>query len=414
VPAEAPRTVRDLPLAKAAEPRDRPGWPGVKRFLFVVPPLVGHINPTVALATALRARGHRVAWAGVAEIVEPVVGPRATVLPCAGPLLGSRPPELRGPAALQFLWERFLCPLAREMAPGVTAAVEEFAPDVLVVDQQALAGALVAERAALPWATSATTSSELIDPLAGMPKVAAWLHELMADLRRHLGDPNADGDLRFSPYLTLAFSTEALVGPIHGRDEPIRFVGPSLGSRPQADDFPWGWLDDDRAAVLVTLGTANVDAGPRFLAACSQAMHARPDRQAVIVDPGGILGDVAQHVLVRRSVPQLRLLGHVGAVVCHGGHNTVCETLGRGLPLVVAPIRDDQPIVAKQVVDAGAGIRLRFNRATADQIGTAVDAVLSQPRYRRAAQRVEESFRAAGGAVSAAMHLEELASRPGM
>jgi MGT family glycosyltransferase len=381
----------------------------VSRFLFVVPPLVGHINPTVGIAAALLERGHRVAWAGIPEVVGPVVGPRAAVFGCAGPLLTSRPPELRGPAALQFLWERFLDPLARAMVPGVTAAVDEFAPDVLVVDQQALAGALVAERAALPWATSATTSAELTDPLAGMPKVAAWLHELLADLRRHLGDPDAAGDLRFSPYLTLAFTTEALVGSTLRRGDPIRFVGPSLGARPQADDFPWSWLAPDRAAVLVTLGTANVDAGARFLEACSEAMRARPSLQAVIVDPAAVLGDVSEHVLVRRSVPQLRLLAHVDAVVCHAGHNTVCEALSRGLPLVLAPIRDDQPIVAGQVVDAGAGIRLRFNRATAAQIGAALDAVLGHPRYGQAAQRVQESFRAAGGAASAAEHLEELA-----
>jgi len=234
---------------------------------------------------------------------------------------------------------------------------------------------------------------------------------LMAQLRRCSGDPDADRDLRFSPYLTLAYTTQALVGPVNRRDDPIRFVGPSLGSRPTADDFPWSWLDGERSAVLITLGTWNADAAPRFLGECARAMQARPGCQAVIVDPGGALGGVAEHVLVRRTVPQLQLLAHIDAVVCHAGHNTVCETLGCGLPLVVAPIRDDQPIVAKQVVDAGAGIRLRFDRATAAQIGAAVEAVLTEPTYRQAALRVEESFRAAGGAITAAEHLEELASR---
>jgi MGT family glycosyltransferase len=386
----------------------------MKRFLFVVPPLVGHINPTIGVADALLERGHGVAWAGVPEVIRLRVGPQATVFPCAAVLAGdggARPPEMRGAAALRFLWERFLCPLTQAMVPGVEAAVDEFAPDVLVVDQQALAGALVAERAGLPWVTSATTSAELTDPLAGVPKVAAWVHELMADLRRCFGDPDADGDLRFSPYLTLAFTTEALVGPIHRRREPIRFVGPSLGARPDADDFPWNWLDGKRPAVLVTLGTSNADAGRRFLGECVRALQAHRNHQAVIVDPGGVLDGGAEHVLVRRYVPQLRLLAHVDAVVCHAGHNTVCETLSCGLPLVVAPIRDDQPIVAEQVVAAGAGIRLRFNRATTAQIGAAVESVLGEATYRQAARRVQESFRAAGGAVSAAAHLEEVAVR---
>lgn len=383
----------------------------MKRFLFVVPPLTGHVNPTIAIADELTARGHQVAWAGHPGFVTRLLGPGRTVFACAAPLQAvARPPEMRGPTALRFLWERFLCPLGRAMAPGVEAAIDAFAPDVLVVDQQAFAGALVAERVGLPWATSATTSAELTDPLAAMPKVAAWQRSLMADLRRCCGDPQADGDLRFSPYMTLAFTTQALLGPIRGRDEPIRFVGPSLGARPDADDFPWRWLDGERPVVLVTVGTANASVAPRFLDVCAQAMRAHADWQAVIVDPGETLAAVAEQVLIRRTVPQLRLLAHVDAVVCHAGQNTVCEALSRGLPLVVAPIRDDQPIVAQQVVDAGAGMRVRFNRATAEQIRAAVEAVLSEPSYRQAARHVERSFRSAGGAGAAADHLQELAS----
>ncbi len=387
----------------------------MSRFLFVVPPLVGHVNPTVGVAAALAERGHQVAWAGDADFVRHRVGPQAVVFPCAGPLHGvgdaCRPPQIMGTAALKFLWERFLVPLAELMVPGVQAAVERFAPDALVVDQQAVAGALVAERMGLVWATSATTSGELTDPLLGMPKVEGWVHEVLADLRRRYGNRTVAGDLRFSPHLVLAFTTEALVGSTDHLGEHVRFVGPSIAARPGSGDFPWDWLDGERPVVLVSLGTANTDVGARFLRECARALGASPDRQAVIVDPDGVLGAVEEHVLVQRTVPQLGLLSHVSAVVCHAGHNTVCEALSHGLPLVVAPIRDDQPIVAQQVVDAGAGIRLRFNRATAAQIGPAVQAVLTEPSYRQAAQRVQESFTAAGGATTAARHLEELATR---
>jgi UDP:flavonoid glycosyltransferase YjiC (YdhE family) len=66
-------------------------------------------------------------------------------------------------------------------------------------------------------------------------------------------------------------------------------------------------------------------------------------------------------------------------------------------------------VVAGQVVDAGAGIRVRFGRATAPKLGEALDAVLHEPGYRAAAARVGASFRAAGGAPAAAAHLEQLA-----
>jgi UDP:flavonoid glycosyltransferase YjiC (YdhE family) len=132
----------------------------MSRFLFVVPPLVGHINPTVGVAAELRARGHRVAWAGVPEYIAPLAGADATVFGCAAPEPGTdRPPEIRGAVALKFLWQEFFIPLADAMAPEVRSAVEDFRPDVLVADQQTLAGGLIAERLGLPWATSAATSA---------------------------------------------------------------------------------------------------------------------------------------------------------------------------------------------------------------------------------------------------------------
>ncbi|MFI1736984.1 glycosyltransferase [Streptomyces sioyaensis] len=388
----------------------------MSRFLFVVPPLVGHINPTLGVAAELVRRGHEVAWAGLPDVVLPLAGERAAVYPCAAPPLDDpallRPLSLRGPAALKFLWERFLIPLAEQMAPGVRTAVTEFRPDVLIADQQAVAGGLVAEQLGIPWATSATTSAGFT-ALAGMPKVEEWITDVLHALRQRIGDPDSAVDPRLSDRLVLTFSTEELVGPADSFGDQVRFVGPSLASRPSTDDFPWDRLDPGRATVLITLGTANAEVGARFLATCAEAVRSRSDRlQAVVVDPSGALEESGEGLLVRPSVPQLALLERCDAVVCHGGHNTVCEALWHGLPLVVAPIRDDQPTIAAQVVDAGAGVRVRFGRATADQLGTALDAVIDEPGHRAAAERVGRSFRAAGGAAAAAAHLAHLAALP--
>ncbi|WP_327677322.1 glycosyltransferase [Streptomyces sp. NBC_00467] len=386
------------------------------KALFVVPPLAGHINPTVAVAAELAARGHRVAWTGPAEVLPRLLPADAQLFPSGdrpGPrgygALHTHWRDLRGVAALRFLWSEALIPLAHAMIPGVEAAVDSYAPDVLVVDQQALAGAVVAERRGLPWATSATTSAEFTRPFTGFPKVADWVTDQLAGLLADCGS-HPGWDPRFSDRLVLVFSTLELVGEHASHPGHFAFVGPALSPRPSdGSAFPWQRLDPLRRRVLVSLGTLNGEAGGRFYAAVLQAAEQLADRaQLILAAPPDAVGEVPDHALHLERVPQLPLLPHLDAVVSHGGHNTVCESLAYGLPLVVAPIRDDQPIVAEQVTTAGAGLRVRFGRPRAAELHDAIAAVLDNPAHRGAARRIQASFAAAGGAAAAADRLEKL------
>lgn len=391
----------------------------MSRILVVVPPLTGHINPTVPLGLELTARGHEVAWAGLPGVVDVLLPEGATFLPIVGALdraafeaMQQRSQGLRGPEALKFLWEGFIIPYAMSTGPELLDAARAFAPDVMVVDQQAVAGAVVARQIGVPWATSATTSAELTDPLAAMPKVDAWVREQLVDLQLELGvDPAIvlQGDLRFSNHLIIAFTSAALFGPMAKPDPSIHFVGPSITDRPETAPFPWAWLEPGRPHVLVSLGTVNASMGARFFATAVEAI-AGTDIQAVVVAPPDqvALPPGTDNIVVLERVPQLALLGRLDAVVSHGGHNTVCETLAHGLPLVLAPIRDDQPIVADQVARAGAGRRVKFGRVRPDELLEAIRTVLVDPSYRQAAATIQASFRDAGGAPAAADALEAL------
>ncbi|WP_110180684.1 glycosyltransferase [Nocardioides solisilvae] len=387
-------------------------------FLFVVPPFTGHVNPTVPVAARLVADGHRVAWTGVPGTVEHLLLDGATFLPATPPEvtgyageMAARRSDLRGAAAFKFLQEEVLLPLGDAMVDGVDAAVDAFGADVLVVDQQALAGAVVGRRRGLPWATSATTSAELVDPLAGLPLVAEAMHRRRVELQLAHGIPAhvaEAGDLRVSEHLLLAYTTAELVGPL-AVEAPVTFVGPAIAGRPESDDFPWDRIDPSVPTVLVSLGTLNAEAGARFWQVAAEACRGQR-WQAVFVAPPELVPDAPANVLVRRHVPQLALLHRVDAVVSHAGHNTVCESLAAGLPLVLAPIRDDQPVVADQVVQAGAGVRVRFARVRAEELRTAIATVLSDEELQAAAGRISKSFAAAGGPAAAASSLVALGS----
>ena len=195
----------------------------MSRFLFVVPPFTGHVNPTIAVVAELVQRGHEVAWTGLPGATEALLPEGATFVPATSPEvaayvdeLGDRRPDLRGAAAFKFLQEEVLLPLAAAMVEGVDAAVDSFGADVLVVDQQALAGAVVARRRQLPWATSATTSAELVDPLGALPLVAEAMHRARVALQVAHGmapEVAEAGDLRVSPHLVVAYTTAELVRP---------------------------------------------------------------------------------------------------------------------------------------------------------------------------------------------------------
>lgn len=388
----------------------------MSRFLFVFPPLVGHVQPASGVAQELRDRGHEVAWVVHEAAVGDLIGKDADVYPAGDEFLEDivhvlpEHDRLRGVASLRFLWEEFLVPLAVSMFEPVQAAVEEFQPHVIVSDQQALAGGMIAADRGLPWAVSACSTAELLEPLSAMPKVAAWVLRQIEGLHRRLGLPHlaeAGFDPRFSAPLVIEYSTLALVGEVDRDLSSVAFVGPVLPPTGDPRDFPWDWLGRHERNVLVSLGTVTHDRGVGFLERVMEAVSGQP-YGVVLVGQAEALPAPPANVLIRPFVPQLDLLPLLHAVVCHAGHNTTVGALMHGIPLVCAPIREDQPVTASQVVKAGAGRRISFARARAGEIRGAIDAVLHDPSYRAAAGQVAESFRVAGGATAAAGHLEAL------
>jgi MGT family glycosyltransferase len=284
--------------------------------------------------------------------------------------------------------------------------VEDFQPDVVVCDHQVIAGTLAARKLEVPFATFCTTSASIVDPLSDLPKVKHWIDDQIAGLEREAGlVPSPSGDT--SPDLVVVFSTEALVGPDRVWPRHYRFVGPAIEDRPDTTPFPWEALNG-KSRIFVSLGTISADAGAHFYSAAIDALGDL-DAQVILAAPPALVPNPPSNFIVRERVPQLTLLPRVDAVVCHAGHNTVCEALANGLPLVVAPIRDDQPVVAQQVVQAGAGLRVRYGRMSQGSLREAVLRVLGEPEFRAAAGRIRESFRTAGGASAAASALEAMA-----
>jgi MGT family glycosyltransferase len=376
------------------------------KILMVVPPLTGHINPALSLAADLLLRGHEVAWAVHRELIPDLLPADAEIyaLPVESNLeLGKRSPGVRGLESVKFFYEQFCLPLARASLQPLQDIVQALEPDLMICDHQMLAGALVARARKIPWFTLASTNVSILK-MSGV--IDAWIEEQFAVLQRDYGVPvQARPD--FSSHGVIVFSSEALLGGKYAYYEaPYHFVGPALTHRPMAVEFPWQELHSGASRMLITLGTVSRDRGLRFYEVMMEALGSRPALQIVMVAPEELRERAPANFIVRARVPQIALLAHMDAVLCHAGHNTVCEALSFGLPLIVAPIRDDQPIVARQVIDAGAGLFMRYGKVTVATARAAVEELLREPGYRNGALRQKESFQRLGGASQAASILE--------
>jgi MGT family glycosyltransferase len=161
--------------------------------------------------------------------------------------------------------------------------------------------------------------------------------------------------------------------------------------------------------VLISTGTLADDLAADFHRRALAALRRLgAGVRAILVAPPDTVPDLPPTVTVAARVPLLELMPRLAAVLTHGGLNTVTEALAHGVPLVVAPIRHDQPVNARDVAAAGAGVRVSFARAEPARIAAALAAVLDDPAYRAAAGGIRASFEAAGGVTAAADRVERL------
>jgi MGT family glycosyltransferase len=371
-------------------------------IIFIVPPLTGHINPSVSLGQSLIDAGHKVAWIGYQDSLRRSLPSEYTIHPLGSDMdveqLGTlhQGRDKRGLAAFQFLWEGVLIPLALQSYQEVYHYLELLNPDLCIVDQQTLAGALACQQLNIPWFTSASTSAALVDALAPLPKVKAWyesqVHQLLLDL--NLPIVKDVTQIELSPYAVLIFSSRQLCQTSTidiDFPEHFYFVGPAIQAQRTKIDFPWEKLKAKQTKIFISLGTVNAEKGARFYQVVTKAL-ANTNYQVIMVAPSSLVTDYPSNFIIQDRVPQLALLPYMDLVICHGGHNTTCETLAHGIPLLIAPIKDDQPIIAQQVVASEAGLRIRFGRIKANKLNTYVKKVLREKHYRNAAQKIQNEF----------------------
>ncbi|MEV6651930.1 macrolide family glycosyltransferase [Streptomyces sp. NPDC051219] len=374
----------------------------------------GRVNPTLPVVAELVRRGHSVTYHTSPAFREEIEAAGATVFLYPG---GDQPlPDPPTPVTLM----EGLASTAVRLLPAVLTDLRRIRPHLIVHDNACPWGAVAARELKVPAASSFTTfafNRHVPSPTRGSWDLLAAATTRPGSLQGYLrsrwglrrrfdtsGLPRLDlGNIR-QP-LNLVYTSRAFQPAAEDFDQSYQFVGPSIGARPVDPSFPADRLRDP--VLYASLGTV-FNANPQLLRSFATALASLGG--TVIVSTGqtdpAALGPLPANVLARRFVPQPEVLARAALFVTHGGMNSVNEAMYAGVPMLVVPQGADQPMVARRVVELGAGLSIRTQEVTKDCVRALAGRLLHDPRFRAAAATLQVAQHEAGGYRRAADEFE--------
>ncbi|ASZ13065.1 hypothetical protein KTO58_09040 [Chitinophaga pendula] len=419
----------------------------MSRILFGCVPFWGHLNPTIAVAQQLIARGHTVAYACHPEMQPaldkagiPFIADYAfcevfvhlNKIVATASLLTVRKELKKWNVSLSEL------PVAglEEDTRRFMTLIAEWQPDVCVFDAAFLPGLMAAEASQTTYVSSCAfpcsqlPSKDLLPNGYGFPSYqkrpgfgdtlkliiagmfAKPINRKLNRVRTVFGLPPAQ-PMSYVGCMYMIYTTTLFDFKRSDLPAQVYYLGPSFSKEQMGADtpFPWEWLDG-RPLVYFTMGTFfnKKKVFDKVIAASKDA----PWQIVISVSKNLSLDlwqELPENVLLRNFVPQSALLEKVDLVACAGGVNTTTESLLKGLPLLVLPQARDHFDAAQRVVEAGAGIRIDPAQVSVVNIRKAITRLLDEPGYRQQAGVIARDYLQCDAPLAAACLIEKVAYR---
>lgn len=413
---------------------------------------LGDLHPYLAIAIALRKRGHDavVATSNVyrQKITAEGVG-FAPVRPDIGLVMDDAD-------FIEKLWDsrkgsEFL--FRRYLIPHIEASYEDLVAvcrgaDLLVTHAAALAGPIVAQVLKLPWLSVALQPIVLFSALdpAVFPGIewARHLYRLgpgvfralisvaqlqykrwaapLQQLRSYVDLPPSANPLLdgYSPSGTLALFSELFAKP--QVDWPVNTQVTGFVYYDQLGDIPNVPQDDEAelerflargpAPVLFTLGSSAVMHPGEFFRESITAVHALGGRAVLLAGKGRneIHNPLPDSILVAGYAPYSRIMPRAAAIVHQGGIGTTAQALRAGRPMLVTPWSHDQPDNAERVRRLGVSKAIPRNRYYAPRVANELRALLADASYQQRAGEIADQIAQEDGLSNACDAIEAFVS----
>jgi MGT family glycosyltransferase len=405
------------------------------RVLIYTAPGSGHLYPLIPTVEELRGRGHDV-----------LVCAEERSMPLLRRLgVPGRPIAAEIERRVDDTWQartpigalrrsvRMYVDRARHEVADVRGAMDEHAPDAVMVDNNCWGAGAAVEAAELPWAQIATFLLPLTTPDAppfglglrpSTARAARWRDAVLRTgalplfdamlppvnrLRAQLGLPRVRHvpELYMRAPLVLSYTGHPLEYPRTSLPASVCMVGACAWDPAEHHPEP-GWLAALRRPIVLVTCSSQFQNDARLIQTALDALADSP--YDVVATTASIDPDRFRrpaNAEVHRFVPHSLVLARAAAVVCHAGMGITQKALLAGVPVCAVPFGRDQLEVARRVEVAGAGVRLPAGRLTVPRLRRAVARTVL---LREGAQAAGAALAAVGGARAAVNALEELLS----
>jgi glucuronosyltransferase len=101
------------------------------------------------------------------------------------------------------------------------------------------------------------------------------------------------------------------------------------------------------------------------------------------------------NLMIEKFLPQNDILAHssVKAFITHSGMLSTHEAFYNGVPIIGIPFIADQHSNAQKAINIGVGIKIDFTKLSVETFKSAINEVLTNPKYAKNADKISRLFR---------------------